>query len=266
MDLATVLGNSGIAIGVAMLALWLLSLRLRDASIVDPFWGAGFVLVAWLSFWGSSGDPARRALALALVTVWGLRLSIHLLARNLGHGEDPRYRAMRAAHGGRFWLVSLGTVFGFQGLLMWLISLPVQVAVASPAPRGLGWLDAAGAALWAVGFLFEAVGDWQLRRFRADPRNRGRVLETGLWRYTRHPNYFGDAVVWWAFFSFAAATAGGEWTVFSPVVMTVLLMRVSGVTLLERKLRETKPAYRRYAEETSAFFPWPPRRREGTDG
>jgi steroid 5-alpha reductase family enzyme len=258
MDLATVLGNSGIAIGVAMLALWLLSLRLQDASIVDPFWGAGFVLVAWLSFWGSAGDPARRALALALVTVWGLRLSVHLLARNLGHGEDPRYRAMRAAHGGRFWLVSLGTVFGLQGLLMWVISLPVQVAVASPAPRGLGWLDAAGAALWAVGFLFEAVGDWQLRRFRADPRNRGRVLETGLWRYTRHPNYFGDAVQWWGLGCLGLA-AGAAWTLVSPVVMTFLLLKVSGVALLEKDIAERRPEYRRYVERTSAFVPWFPR-------
>jgi steroid 5-alpha reductase family enzyme len=258
MTLATVLGNSGIAIGAAMLALWLLSLRLRDASIVDPFWGAGFVLVAWLSFWGSAGDPARRALALALVTIWGLRLSVHLLARNLGHGEDPRYRAMRAAHGDRFWLVSLGTVFALQGLLMWVVSLPVQVAVASPTPRGLGWLDIAGAALWAVGFLFEAVGDWQLRRFRADPGNRGRALDTGLWRYTRHPNYFGDALQWWGLGCLGLA-AGAAWTLVSPVVMTFLLVKVSGVALLEKDIAERRPEYRRYVERTSAFFPWFPR-------
>jgi steroid 5-alpha reductase family enzyme len=141
-------------------------------------------------------------------------------------------------------------------VLAWIVAFPLLAALGSDAP--LGWLDAAGLALWLAGFLFETVGDWQLARFKANLANTGRVMDRGLWRYTRHPNYFGDAVVWWSFFCFAAATPGSWWTLVSPVVMTLLLMRVSGVTLLEKKLEQTKPAYREYVERTSAFFPWWP--------
>ena len=198
-------------------------------------------------------------LVLALVTVWALRLSLYILWRNRGHGEDYRYREMRERRPGTFAVWSLFAVFWFQGLLQWTISMPLYQAQ-RPEPVSLGLLDALGLLLFVVGFAFEAGGDWQLARFKADPANRGRVMDRGFWRYTRHPNYFGDAVVWWSFFCFAAATPGGWWTVFSPVLMTILLMRVSGVTLLEKKLQETKPTYRHYAEKTSAFFPWPPRR------
>jgi steroid 5-alpha reductase family enzyme len=258
MGLGATLLRSGVAIAAAMTLLWLLSLRLRDASIADLFWGAGFVLVAWLAASAPGGDPARRALTLALVTVWGLRLSIHLLRRNLGHGEDPRYRAMREGHGDRFPWVSLFTVFGSQGVLMWVVSLPLQVSVTAPAPAGLTAMDLLGAALWAMGFLFEAVGDWQLTRFRAEASNRGKALDTGLWRYTRHPNYFGDALQWWGFGCLAFAT-GAFWTVLSPVLMTLLLLKVSGVALLEKDIAERRPAYRDYVRRTSAFFPWFPR-------
>ena len=256
-DLGTVMLRSGALVAASMALLWLLSLRLRDASIVDPFWGAGYVLLAWLGWMSSEGAGPRRALALALVTAWGVRLSLHLLLRNAGKGEDPRYQAMRAGHGERFWLVSLFTVFGLQGALMWVISLPLQAALAADEPARLGILDGAGAALWAAGFLFEAVGDWQLARFRRDPASRGRVLDTGLWRYTRHPNYFGDALQWWGLGCLGLA-AGAPWTLVSPVLMTVLLLRVSGVSLLEKDIAERRPAYRDYVRRTSAFFPWFP--------
>ena len=245
---------------LAMMTLvWVASLLRRDASIVDVFWGLGFLLAGWVYFLGAEERTLRGTLVLGLTALWALRLSLYILWRNWGQGEDYRYRDMRERHLGTFAVWSLFAIFWFQGLLLWAISMPLFQAQ-HPGPISLTLLDALGLVLFAVGFAFEAGGDWQLARFKADPANQGRVMDRGFWRFTRHPNYFGDAVVWWGFFCFAAATPGGWWTVFSPVLMTVLLMRVSGVALLEKKLRETKPAYRRYVEETSAFFPWPPRR------
>jgi steroid 5-alpha reductase family enzyme len=258
MELGTVMARSGLVVAAAMGLLWLLSLRLRNASIVDPFWGAGFVLVAAASALGTTGAEPRRTVVLVLVATWGLRLSLHLLRRNAGHGEDPRYRAMREGHGARFWWVSLFTVFAFQGVLLWVISLPVQVAVVAAGPAGLGLADALGVALWAVGFLFEAVGDAQLSRFRADPASRGKVLDTGLWRYTRHPNYFGDALQWWGLGLLALAT-GAWWALVSPVLMNLLLLKVSGVSLLEKDIAGRRPGYAEYVRRTNAFLPWFPR-------
>jgi steroid 5-alpha reductase family enzyme len=243
----------------AFFALWLLSLALRDASIVDIFWGPGFALIAGAAWWlGAGGDPQRRALATGLVVLWGLRLGAYLAWRNAGGGEDPRYQAMRRHHGSRFPLASLFTVFGLQSLLMWFVSLPVQaVHVSTGGP--LGPLDAAGAVLALVGLLFEAVGDLQLARFRADPANASRVMDRGLWRYTRHPNYFGDCCVWWGLYTIAAATPLGVWTILSPIAMTWLLLRVSGVALLERSIGKRRPGYADYVARTSAFVPRPPR-------
>jgi steroid 5-alpha reductase family enzyme len=243
----------------SMLALWCVSVAMRDASIVDVFWGPGFALIGGAAWWlGSGGDAGRRALATLLVGLWGLRLGIYLAWRNLGHGEDPRYQAMRRRAGGRFWITSLFTVFGLQCLLMWFVSLPVQAVHVSPGGP-LSPLDAAGAALALVGLLFETVGDLQLARFRGDPANRERVMDRGLWRYTRHPNYFGDACVWWGLYAIAAATPLGVWTFASPILMTFLLVRVSGVALLERSIGRRRPGYAEYAARTSAFVPWPPR-------
>jgi steroid 5-alpha reductase family enzyme len=256
--LAPVLATSAAALAGTMFGLWLWSLRLRDASIVDVFWGAGFAGVGWIAFALGDGTPARRWLVCGAVTVWGLRLAIHLAWRNHGQGEDPRYRRMRERHGDAFGRVSLVTVFGLQGLLVWFVSLPVQVAQAVPGPP-LGWLDGLGLALFATGLFFETVGDAQLARFRADPDNRGRVLDRGLWRYTRHPNYFGDALAWWGLWVVACAVPGGVWTVASPAAMTWLLLRLSGVPLLERSLRRNKPGYADYVARTSAFVPRPPR-------
>ena len=242
-------------------AVWLLSLLLRDSSIIDIFWGLGFVALAWvLAACGPRPLPSRAWLLAALVTAWGLRLSLHIVVRNWGKGEDYRYRRWREEAGAAWWWRSYAKVFLLQGVIMWLVAAPVVAVLGSRSQPPLGWLDVAAVAVWAVGFLFEAVGDWQLVRFKADPANRGRLMTRGLWRYTRHPNYFGDSMVWWGHFLVVVA-AGAWWTVFSPILMTFLLLRVSGVSLLERSLRETKPGYREYVESTSAFFPRPPRRR-----
>ncbi len=245
-------------IAIAMLALWLVSLALRDVSIVDVFWGLGFVMVAHWVRATTAGYPPRAWLVTLLVTAWGVRLGAYLLWRNWGGGEDYRYQAMRRHYGPRFAFVSLGVVFALQGALMWLVSLPVQVAVSSPAPDRLGWLDALGTLLVLVGLAFEAVGDLQLARFKRDPANRGRVMDRGLWRYTRHPNYFGDALVWWGLFCFAFTTPAHAWTAIGPVIMTYLLTRLSGVPLLEKKLARTRPGYAEYVARTSSFVPLPP--------
>jgi steroid 5-alpha reductase family enzyme len=240
------------------------SLLKRDASIVDVFWGVGFVVAACVYALSREERTLRGDLVLGLATLWGLRLSLYILWRNRREGEDYRYREMREKSPGSFALRSLFTVFWFQALLLWGLSMPLYQAQAA-GPEGLTPWDGLGIGLFAVGFVFEAGGDWQLARFRGNPANQGKVMDRGLWRYTRHPNYFGDAVVWWSFFCFALATPRSLWTVYSPVVMTLLLMRVSGVPLLEKKLEKSKPGYRRYAEETNAFFPWLPRNRTGTE-
>jgi steroid 5-alpha reductase family enzyme len=250
---------AGWIILAGMFTLWLISLALKNSSIVDIFWGLGFVMVNAVYFAISpSGAPNRKWLITLLVTIWGLRLFFHILWRNWGRTEDFRYQAWRLAAGSSWWWRSFLKVFLIQGLLMWIISIPLLSAQAGMQPRSLVWLDALGVSVWGVGFFFEAAGDWQLARFRADPANRGSVLDSGVWRFTRHPNYFGDAAQWWGYFLIAAA-AGGWWTVFSPVLMTLLLLRVSGVALLEKTLTETKPQYRRYIKMTSPFFPLPPR-------
>jgi steroid 5-alpha reductase family enzyme len=248
-------------VAALMLGTWLASLRLRNASIVDIVWGPGFAAIALQSALSTDGVPARRWLVAALALAWGLRLGGYLFRRSCGQPEDFRYQAMRRYWGAGFPWVSLGTVFALQGALMFAISLPLQVAARAAEPAGLGGLDALGVALWLVGMFFECVGDLQLARFRADPANRGRVLDTGLWRYTRHPNYFGDFLVWWGFFAIAAGTPGGLYTVVSPILMTILLRRISGVTLLERGLARRKPDYAAYVARTAAFLPRQPRAR-----
>jgi steroid 5-alpha reductase family enzyme len=247
-----------------MTAIWLLSLALKDSSIVDVFWGAGFVVTNWIYFaLTPDGFPTRKALVSVLVTIWGLRLSLYILWRNWGKGEDFRYRKWRTEAGAQWWWRSFFKVFLLQGVLMWIISAPLLAAQISPTPDRLTLLDFVALPVWAIGFFFEAVGDWQLARFKADPANKGKVLRTGVWRYTRHPNYFGDATQWWAYYLIAAAASGGYWTIFSPLIMTALLLRVSGVALLEKTLTKTKPEYQEYVETTSAFLPWFPRKGGG---
>jgi steroid 5-alpha reductase family enzyme len=257
-DLGAVLTVNAGLIAAMMVALWAASLRLADASIVDRFWGPGFVLVAAASATLSAGWPPRVALIGILVALWGGRLGLHITRRNLGAGEDYRYAAMRRHWGPRFGIVSLATVFGLQAALMWLVSLPVAVAMAAPSPTAFTVTDVAGTLLWLAGFGFEAIGDAQLRRFRAEAANHGKVMDQGLWRYTRHPNYFGDALLWWGLWLVAAGVDGGAWTVVSPLVMTFLLRRISGVPLLEKHMRRSRPGYEEYCRRTSEFFPRPP--------
>ena len=245
-----------------MLVTWLVSLPLRNASIVDLIWGLGFVLVAWAVRLTVDGNSARQWLLVAMVTLWGLRLSAYLTWRNHGNGEDYRYKAMRKHWGERFWWVSLFTVFALQGILMWTVSLSVQLGQVPDDP-GLGVLAALGVALWAVGLTFEAVGDAQLARFKADPANAGTVMDQGLWRYTRHPNYFGDCCVWWGITLVAIESGLGAVGIVGAVVMTVLLRRVSGVTLLEKSLKKRRAGYDEYIARTSPFIPRPPKRRAG---
>ncbi|MBY0279316.1 DUF1295 domain-containing protein [Candidatus Binatia bacterium] len=240
--------------------LWLVSLRARKASIVDIWWGPGFALIALLSFaLTPAGALSRRQLVLVLTTIWGLRLGTHLLVRNTGRDEDFRYAAMRASWGHGFGMKSLPRVFLLQAVLMWVVSFPVQAAMRSATPVTLGFLDYAGIVLWAFGLFFETVGDLQLARFKADSANAGRVMDRGLWRFTRHPNYFGDACVWWGLWLIAVAVPGGFWSAIGPVTMTVLLTSVSGVPMLERTIAERRPGYDEYARRTSAFLPRPPK-------
>ncbi len=254
-----VLATSASAIVVLMLAVWLVSLAMRDASIVDIAWGAGFVVVAWTAFAVGDGTESRRWLISLMVTAWGLRLAGYLAWRNLGKGEDYRYQKMRQYWGSRFPVVSLFTVFLLQGVLMFIVSLPVQMAQVSGGPDSLIWLDYLGLLVFAAGLFFESTGDLQLARFKANPANEGKVMDRGLWRYTRHPNYFGDFLVWWGIFLVALARPEIAWTIVGPLVMSVLLLRVSGVALLERNLKRRRPGYEDYIRRTSAFFPRPPK-------
>jgi steroid 5-alpha reductase family enzyme len=248
----------GLVILVLMIALWLLSLRLKDASIIDPAWGTGFVILVWIYFINTpEGFGPRKWLLAVLVTLWGLRLSVFLFLRNRRKGEDPRYAKWRKEAGARWWWQSLFKVFLLQGVLMWIISMPLFFAQASQAPYGP--MDSAAFLLWLVGFFFEAVGDWQLARFKALPANKGKVMDSGLWRYTRHPNYFGEAMMWWAYGFFALAS--GAWSVLaSPLLMNWLLLKISGVTLLEKNLKNSKPKYAAYIKRTSPFIPLPPKK------
>lgn len=249
-----------IGIGAVMLALtllWLVSIAIKDASIIDIFWGIGFVILAWLYRYLLKNDSDKSLLFCILVSIWGLRLGLYLAYRNLGKGEDYRYQVWRKQHGVNFWWISFFRVFLLQGFLMWIIAAPLLIAQTSTE---WSWLDYVGIVLWSIGLAFEAIGDWQLAQFKQNPQNKGKVLNTGLWKYTRHPNYFGDALLWWGLFCFSLST-GGWWTIFSPVLMTFLLMRVSGVVMLEKTLVITKPQYQDYINRTSSFFPMLPKKK-----
>lgn len=243
-----------IAALVVALLTWVISLTKRNVAIVDSVWSLMFILEVVVYAWNAPIASPRAWLVITLTALWGLRLAVHITVRNWGHGEDRRYQAIRARNAPRFALKSLYLVFGLQAVLSWIISLPLLGAVVSFRP--LGPLDALGVALWAVGVVFEAGGDWQLTRFKADPRNAGKVMDQGFWRWTRHPNYFGDFCVWWAFYVIAIG-AGGWWSIPGPILMSLLLMRVSGVKLLEQDIGERRPQYADYMRKTNAFFPGP---------
>jgi len=258
-DLSTILSINLALVAGVMFLLWLWSLKLRDVSIVDVAWGADGALVAMVTFFMAQGPPSRRLLLTAMATIWGLRLAIHIGWRKRGSGEDFRYAAMREEHGEAFPLRSLFSVFLLQAFLIWAISTPVMVGQAASSPDHLTVLDYLGLGVWIAGFLMEALADWQLRAFLSRPDSSGRVMDQGLWRYSRHPNYFGDSLIWWGIFLVAASTPVGWITVFSPILMTWFLMKVSGVPMLERSLAERREGYREYMERTSSFVPWPPK-------
>jgi steroid 5-alpha reductase family enzyme len=248
------------AIFAFMLVLWGISLALKNSSIVDIFWGFGFVLSAWLYFFITpQGFLLRKILILVLVTIWGLRLTIHILMRNWGKPEDFRYQKWREEAGHAWWILSLFKVFLLQGLLMWLISIPLLAGQYFQVTPHFSFVDTLAIIIWIIGFLFESLGDAQLSTFRANPANHGKLLDTGVWHYTRHPNYFGDSAQWWAYY-LLALVAGGWWTIFSPVLMTLFLIKVSGVALLEKTLAQTKPGYQEYMDSTSTFIPWFPKK------
>lgn len=259
MNYLEVFGASAAAIAVLMIGTWLVSIRLKNVSIVDIVWGAGFVLVAWVSYALGDGVASRKMLLAWMVTLWGGRLAIYLFIRNHGKGEDPRYAAMRRRRGDKFALQSLWVVFGLQGALMWIVSLPVQVGSVADQPTSLGPVEIVGVILYTIGIYFESTGDFQLSQFKADPANAGQVMDQGLWRYTRHPNYFGDFCVWWGIWIVAAATGVGIYAIVGPIVMTFFLLRVSGVAMLERSITKRRPGYDEYMRRTNAFFPGLPK-------
>jgi steroid 5-alpha reductase family enzyme len=258
MTISEVFIKNAAAVAGMMLVVWVISVLIKDASIVDIGWGLGFVLIAWVTFLTSDRTP-RCWLIVLLTTIWGTRLSGYLARRNLGKGEDYRYVKMREKHGSRFPIVSLLTVFGLQGLIMLIVSLPLQTGMTVEAPTTLGLLACIGCAVWLIGFAFEAGGDWQLARFKADESNRGKVLDSGFWRYTRHPNYFGDFMIWWGVFLISFGTGAAWWSAIGPAVMSFFLIKVSGVAMLEKTLKK-KPGYADYIAKTNAFFPWFPAR------
>ena len=250
-----------LAVLAMMLMGWGVSLITKNVTHVDSLWGLGFVLIAWMTFALAEGFVGRRVLISFLATLWGLRLSLHLSRRNWGHGEDPRYAAWREKSGDRFWLVSLVKVFVLQAVFLWVISLALQWGQLSTQPSNFTVFDYLGFAVWAVGFYFETVGDWQLARFKADSGNKGKVMDQGLWAYTRHPNYFGESLRWWGIYLIALATPVGWWTIVSPIVITVVLLKMTGVTLMEKAIVHTRPGYAEYIARTNAFLPWFPKRK-----
>lgn len=266
-SLTTVLGLNAVLLFVVILLLWAYSLRIKDVSFIDAFWPFGMVLLAW-STWAHSGSPgARSHLLLGLTTLWGMRLAVHLLTRWRAHGEDPRYKKILASttekKGWSWSKTALLSVFLTQAPLLFITCLPAQLGIwASDGGRTvIGPLGALGAVIALIGIVFETLADAQLNRFRADPANKGKVLDTGLWRYTRHPNYFGDACTWWGIWLVAAETGMPGWiSIVGPIFLTFTLLKWSGGPLLERGLKKTKPDYNGYIQRTSAFFPWPPRK------
>jgi len=248
--------SSGLGAIVALAVItWIASVARRDASLVDRMWSV-FIAAGALVYGALLPGSTRASVMLAIVVIWALRLCGYITWRNWGHGEDRRYQEIRARNEPGFAWKSLYLVFALQALLAWLVSAPLLFGIAGRAPFGA--LDLAGAALAAFGIAFEAIGDAQMARFKADPAHRGQVMDRGLWRYTRHPNYFGECCVWWGLFLMAAAT-GGAWSIASPLIMTLLLLKVSGVSLLEKDIAERRPAYRDYVARTNAFVPGPPR-------
>jgi len=255
-DLSTWLNALALLLGFGVLG-WVISLLKNDVSIVDSMWSIMFLIAAASYVMTLDVTGPRATLILILVTIWSLRLAGHIFWRNLGEAEDYRYQKIRRNNSPNFAFKSLYIVFGLQAALAWLISLPLLAAIGGNNPMGI--LDLAALILWTVGFVFESLGDLQLVRFRADPKNKGQVLNSGLWSLTRHPNYFGDFCIWWGFYLFALS-AGGWWSLGAPLLMSFLLLKVSGVAMLEKDIGTRRPQYADYIRRTNAFFPGPQKR------
>ena len=258
-EVAQILISNFIILMACMIVLWLISIPLRDVSFVDSFWAIGFLVVAGVTYQMTGGETDRRQLMLLITAIWSLRLGIFLFLRWRREGPDGRYVALLAKAPGNVHIHSLKKVFLLQGPMLWLVSLPVQLGQIQAEPLQLGVLAWVGAGLAAIGIFFESVGDQQMANFKSDPANHGKVMDRGLWRYTRHPNYFGDTCVWWGLYLIAAETSLGIWSIIGPALLTWTLIKWSGAALLERRLKRSRPGYIEYLERTSSFIPWPPR-------
>ena len=248
------------AIVTFMTILWLISVLVKNVSIVDLFWGLGFVFSTAVYFALTKQSGIRGIILFILVSIWGIRLSLYLAWRNIGKGEDFRYREFRRQYGDKYWWISYFQTFLLQGILMWLISAPLLGAMFAATNPELSILDYAGILIWIIGLIFETGGDWQLAKFKSDPSNKGKVLSAGFWHYTRHPNYFGDAAVWWGY-AIICISAGSYLPVLGSLLMTALIIKVSGVALLEKTLKTDKPEYDSYIRQTSSFIPWFPQKK-----
>lgn len=248
-----------LAIMTLMTTLWVISIFIKNVSIVDAFWGVGFAVSAIFYFIVTEGEATRSLIVLILISAWALRLFVYLSTRNWGKGEDFRYQKFRKDYGEhRYWWFSFFQTFLLQGVLMWFVSIPLLGSMFNP-DKGFGLLDILALVIVLIGISFEAIGDYQMSRFKSQPSNKGKVMDMGLWKYSRHPNYFGNACLWWGFALFSIA-AGNFYGIIGPAIMTFLLLKVSGVSLLERSLKKDKPEYEKYARKTSSFIPWFPKK------
>ena len=258
--MTTLFFQASLIILILVTLLWIWSVFIKNVSIVDIFWGLGFVVVNTFYVFMSGELNARKIVILTLVCIWGFRLAIYLAIRNIAKGEDFRYQEFRQNYGPkRYWWFSYFQTFLLQGILIMIISLPLLGINYNNSNGNLQILDYLGIIIWLIGFTFETVGDFQLSNFKRDSKNKGKILHTGLWKYTRHPNYFGDSAVWWAYGIFSIA-AGSYWQAIGAVIMTLLILKISGVSLLEKTLKETKPQYKEYIQKTSSFIPWFPKK------
>ena len=258
----TILAINAAVLAVTFMAAWLLCLKLRDVTPIDSLWAIGMVVMALASFLQTQGDPTRKALLLGLCVLWGVRLGSYLLWRWRDHGPDRRYQTMFAkaqeAKGWGFAKASLLLVFATQAPLLFIVCLPVQLGQIDAAP-GVGVIGIVGAVIAVIGIAFETIGDAQLTRFRRDSANIGQVMDRGLWRYTRHPNYFGDACTWWGLYLIAAETTTGLWALPGPMLLTWTLVKWSGMPTTEGRMKRKKPRYEDYVRRTSGFVPWWPK-------
>jgi len=245
-------------IAILAVATWLLSLRLRDVSIVDSAWSIMFVAAVLVYLLAANDFGLKNVIILALVLVWALRLSIHLTWRNWGEPEDHRYVEIRKKYSPNFPFKSLFIIFLFQAVLAWIISLPLLGAITLRFEQTLitTTLLTFGIMLWIIGMFFETVADYQLARFKNNPSNHRKVMDKGLWKYSRHPNYFGECVIWWGFY-LIALSMGAWWSIISPLILTWLLLKFSGVVMLEETITKRRPEYEDYVKRTNAFIPGP---------